>query len=38
MSRQVERLTHRLKLETETHHRLEALLKTAGGGHSFAAL
>ncbi|MGN6441894.1 MAG: hypothetical protein ACTHL6_08385 [Arthrobacter sp.] len=38
MSRQVEKLTHRLKLETETHHRLEALLKTAGGGHSFAAL
>ncbi|MDQ0767514.1 hypothetical protein QF031_000263 [Pseudarthrobacter defluvii] len=38
MSRQVERLTHRLKLETEAHHRLEVLFKTAGGGHSIAAL
>jgi len=38
MSRQVEKLTHRLKLETEAHHRLGALLKTAGGGHSVAAL
>ncbi|WP_254703547.1 hypothetical protein [Pseudarthrobacter sp. C4D7] len=45
MSRQVERLTHRLKLETEAHRRLEALVKTAGGGfktagrgHSVAAL
>jgi hypothetical protein len=45
MSRHVEKLTRRLKLETEAHHRLAVLfrtagrgLKTAGGGHSVAAL
>lgn len=38
MSKQVERLTHRLKLETEAHHRLGVLFKSAGGGHSVAAL
>ena len=38
MSRHVDRLTRRLKLETEAHHRLEVLFKTAGGGHSVAAL
>ncbi|UKA70714.1 hypothetical protein [Arthrobacter sp. FW306-06-A] len=38
MSRHVEKLTRRLKLETEAHRRLEVLLKTAGGGHSVAAL
>ncbi|QDG62175.1 hypothetical protein NIBR502770_15795 [Pseudarthrobacter sp. NIBRBAC000502770] len=38
MSRQVEKLTHRLKLETEAHGRLEGLLKTAGRGHSVPAL
>lgn len=38
MSQQVERLTRRLKLETEAHNRLEALFKTAGGGRSVLAL
>jgi len=38
MSRHVEKLTRRLKLETEAHHRFEVLFKTAGGGHSVAAL
>ena len=38
MSQQVERLTRRLKLETEAHVRLEALFKTAGGGRSVLAL
>ena len=38
MSRHVEKLTRRLKLETEAHHRLGILFKTAGGGHSVAAL
>jgi hypothetical protein len=38
MSQQVERLTRRLKLETEAHVRLEALFKSAGGGRSVLAL
>lgn len=38
MSRHVERLTRRLKLETEAHHRLGVLFKTAGERHSIAAL
>ncbi|MFP5311176.1 MAG: hypothetical protein ACLGH7_01995, partial [Actinomycetes bacterium] len=38
MSRRVEKLTRRLKLETEAHHRLEVRFKTAGGRHSVAAL
>jgi hypothetical protein len=38
MSQQVERLTRRLKLETEAHVRLEALFRTAGGGRSVLAL
>lgn len=38
MSRHVEKLTWRLKVETEAHHRFANLLKTAGGGHSLAAL
>jgi hypothetical protein len=38
MSRHVEKLTRRLKLETEAHHRLGVLFKTAGGGHSVPAL
>ncbi|MFF1881673.1 hypothetical protein ACFVVC_09430 [Pseudarthrobacter sp. NPDC058196] len=38
MSRHVEKLTRRLKLETEAHIRFANLFKTAGGGHSLAAL
>jgi hypothetical protein len=38
MSRHVERLTHRLKLETEAHHRLAALFRAAGGRRSLPAL
>ncbi len=34
MSQQVERLTRRLKLETEAHNRLEALFRTSDGGRS----
>ncbi|HET7781932.1 MULTISPECIES: hypothetical protein [Micrococcaceae] len=37
MSQQVEKLTRRLKLETEAHHRLEALFRTADGGRSVLA-
>ncbi|MFF1251875.1 hypothetical protein ACFVYC_05200 [Pseudarthrobacter sp. NPDC058329] len=32
MSAQVEKLTHRLKLETEAHHRLEALFRSVDLG------
>jgi hypothetical protein len=38
MSQQVERLTRRLKLETEAHYRLEALFKTVDWGRSVQAL
>lgn len=38
MSQQVEKLTRRLKLETEAHYRLEALFRTAAGGRSVPAL
>lgn len=38
MSQQVEKLTRRLKLETEAHHRFEALFKTVGWGRSVAAV
>jgi hypothetical protein len=38
MSQQVEKLTRRLKLETEAHHRLEALFRTADGSRSVPAL
>jgi hypothetical protein len=38
MSRHVEKLTRRLKLETEAHYRLEILFRTAGGGRSVPAL
>jgi hypothetical protein len=38
MSQQVERLTRRLKLETEAHNRLEALFRSADGGRSVPAL
>ncbi|TDT79427.1 hypothetical protein DFO47_105223 [Arthrobacter sp. AG258] len=38
MSRHVEKLTRRLKVETEAHSRFANLLKTAGSGHSLAAL
>ncbi|AUZ36761.1 hypothetical protein C3B78_17815 [Arthrobacter sp. PGP41] len=38
MSQQVEQLTRRLKLETEAHHRLETLFRTAAGGRSVLAL
>lgn len=38
MSQQVEKLTRRLKLETEAHHRLETLFRTAAGGRSVLAL
>lgn len=34
MSRHVEKLTHRLKMETDTHCRLEALFRTVGRGRS----
>ncbi|WP_240720378.1 hypothetical protein [Pseudarthrobacter sp. NamB4] len=37
MSQQVERLTRRLKLETEAHNRLEALFRAADGGRSVLA-
>jgi hypothetical protein len=37
MSQQVEKLTRRLKLETEAHNRLEALFRTADGGRSVVA-
>lgn len=37
MSVQVEKLTHRLKLETEAHYRLEALFKSVDLGRSAAA-
>ena len=38
MSVQVEKLTHRLKLETEAHYRLEALFKSADLGRSAGAV
>ncbi|MGF9650502.1 hypothetical protein AAIH32_21290 [Pseudarthrobacter oxydans] len=38
MSVQVEKLTRRLKLETEAHNRLEALFKSVDLGRSAAAL
>lgn len=38
MSRQVEKLTRRLKLETEAHHRLEDLFHTSAGRRSVPAL
>jgi hypothetical protein len=38
MSQQVEKLTRRLKLETEAHHRLEALFRTADWSRSVPAL
>jgi hypothetical protein len=38
MSRHVEKLTRRLKVETEAHVRFAHLFKTAGWGHSLAAL
>jgi hypothetical protein len=38
MSAQVEKLTHRLKLETEAHHRLEALFRSVYLGRSAAAV
>ncbi|MDQ0730634.1 hypothetical protein [Arthrobacter sp. B1I2] len=38
ISRHVEKLTRRLKLETEAHHRFAILFKSAGGGHSVPAL
>ncbi|WP_458779984.1 hypothetical protein [Arthrobacter sp. D3-16] len=38
MSVQVERLTHRLKLETEAHNRLEALFRSVDVGRSAAAV
>ncbi len=37
MSVQVEKLTHRLKLETEAHCRLEALFRSVDLGRSAAA-
>jgi hypothetical protein len=38
MSDQVERLTRRLKLETEAHNRLEALFKSVDLGRSAVAV
>ena len=38
MSMQVEKLTHRLKLETEAHYRLEALFRSVNLGRSAAAV
>lgn len=38
MSDRVERLTRRLKLETEAHNRLEALFKSVDMGRSAAAV
>ncbi len=38
MSDQVEKLTHRLKLETEAHNRLEALFRSVDLGRSAAAV
>ena len=38
MSVQVEKLTRRLKLETEAHNRLEALFKSVDLGRSAAAV
>ena len=38
MSEQVERLTRRLKLETEAHNRLEALFRSVDPGRSAAAV
>lgn len=38
MSDRVERLTRRLKLETEAHNRLEALFKSVELGRSAAAI
>ncbi|MHC6595115.1 hypothetical protein ACYSM9_21170 [Arthrobacter sp. C152] len=38
ISRHVEILTRRLKLETEAHHRLEILFRTAGGRRSVPAV
>ncbi|WP_258061725.1 hypothetical protein [Arthrobacter sp. ZGTC412] len=38
MSVQVEKLTHRLKLETEAHYRLEALFRSVNLGRSAAAV
>ena len=38
MSRQVEKLTRRLKLETEAHHRFEDLFHTAAGRRSVPAV
>ncbi|NUP60163.1 MAG: hypothetical protein HOQ06_11920 [Pseudarthrobacter sp.] len=38
MSRQVEKLTRRLKLETEAHHRLEDLFRSPAGRRSLPAV
>ncbi|SER30960.1 hypothetical protein [Arthrobacter sp. OV608] len=38
LSAQVEKLTHRLKLETEAHNRLEALFRSVDLGRSAAAV
>ena len=38
MSVQVEKLTHRLKLETEAHYRFEALFRSVDLGRSAAAV
>ena len=38
MSQQVEKLTRRLKLETEAHHRLEALFRSVDLGRSATAV
>lgn len=38
MSAQVEKLTHRLKLETEAHYRLEALFRSVDLGRSAVAV
>ncbi|WP_461188042.1 hypothetical protein [Arthrobacter sp. Z4-13] len=38
MSAQVEKLTHRLKLETEAHYRFEALFRSVDLGRSAAAV
>jgi hypothetical protein len=38
MSVQVEKLTHRLKLEIEAHYRLEALFRSVDLGRSAAAV
>ncbi|WP_235423626.1 hypothetical protein [Pseudarthrobacter chlorophenolicus] len=38
MSQHVEKLTHRLRVETDAHHRLEGLFKTVGRGRSVQAV